>query len=55
MGKDSVAPKDYSEEDKKKWDSLYEKKSWSANYPFSVNHVTKFIEFAENSGGFEIC
>ena len=34
---------------------LYEKKSWSANYPFSVNHVTKFIEFAENSGGFEIC
>ena len=55
MGKDNVAPNDYSEEDKKKWDSLYEKKSWGANYPFSVNHVTQFIEFAENSGGFEIC
>ena len=55
MGKDNVAPRDYSEEDKKKWDSLYEKKSWGANYPFSVNHVTQFIEFAENSGGFKIC
>jgi Asp-tRNA(Asn)/Glu-tRNA(Gln) amidotransferase A subunit family amidase len=55
MGKDNIAPNDYPEEDKKKWDSLYEKKSWMANYPFSVNHVTEFVEFAENSGGFRIC
>ena len=54
MGKD-IAPRDYPEEDKKKWDSLYEKKNWGANYPFSVNHVTEFVEFAENSGGFRIC
>ena len=55
MGKDNVAPNDYSEEDKKEWDSLYEKKLWEANYPFSVSHVEEFAEFAENSGGFEIC
>jgi len=55
MGKDNVAPNDYSEEDKKKWDNLYDKKKWGANYPFTVNHVTEFVEFAENSGGFKIC
>jgi hypothetical protein len=55
MGKDNVAPNDYSDEDKDKWDSLYDKKKWGANYPFTVNHVTEFIEFAENSGGFRIC
>ena len=44
-----------SEEDKKEWDSLYEKKLWEANYPFSVSHVEEFAEFAENSGGFQIC
>tara|TARA_Y100000592_G_scaffold94019_1_gene158161 strand:- start:2352 stop:2948 length:597 start_codon:yes stop_codon:yes gene_type:complete len=55
MGKDNVAPNDYPKEDKKEWDSLYEKKLWEANYPFSVSHVEEFAEFAENSGGFEIC
>tara|TARA_R100001086_G_scaffold190411_1_gene107881 strand:- start:432 stop:1016 length:585 start_codon:yes stop_codon:yes gene_type:complete len=54
IGKD-IAPNDYSKEDKKKWDDLYNKKKWGANYPFSVNQVTQFIEFAENSGGFRIC
>ena len=54
MGKD-IAPNNYSEEDKKKWDSIYEKKSWSANYPFSIKNVLEFIEFAEDSGGFRIC
>tara|TARA_R100001015_G_C4512383_1_gene83690 strand:- start:80 stop:568 length:489 start_codon:yes stop_codon:yes gene_type:complete len=54
IGKD-IAPNDYSKEDKKKWDDLYEKKLWGANYPFSVNNVLEFVEFAEDSGGFKIC
>tara|TARA_R100001224_G_C4007215_1_gene144866 strand:- start:586 stop:1170 length:585 start_codon:yes stop_codon:yes gene_type:complete len=54
IGKD-IAPNDYSKENKEIWDNLYDKKKWGANYPFSVNQVTEFIEFAENSGGFRIC
>ena len=55
MGRDKVAPINYSEEDKKKWDDLHEKKLWGANYPFSVDNVVEFIEFAEDSRGFRIC
>ena len=53
IGKD-IAPNDYSKEDKKKWDDLYEKKIWGANYPFSVNNVAEFAEFCEDSRGFRI-
>ena len=53
IGKD-IAPNDYSKEDKKKWDDLYEKKIWGANYPFSVNNVAEFAEFCEDSRGFKI-
>ena len=53
IGKE-IAPKDYSEADKKKWDDLYEKKIWGANYPFSVNNVAEFAEFCEDSRGFKI-
>ena len=53
VGKDK-APNDYSKEDKKKWDSIWEKKSWTANYPFSVENVKEFAEFCEDSGGFTI-
>ena len=49
-----IAPNDYSKEDKKKWDDLYEKKIWGANYPFSVNNVAEFAEFCEDSRGFKI-
>ena len=28
--------------------------SWLKNYPFSVENVKEFIEFAKNSGGFKI-
>jgi len=38
VGKD-IAPNDYSKEDKKKWNNIYEKKLWSASYPFSVKNV----------------
>ena len=54
VGKDK-APNDYFKEDKKKWNSIYDKKSWGANYPFTVNNVAEFIEFAEDSRGFRIC
>jgi len=53
VGKDK-APNDYSKEDKKKWDSIWEKRLWSANYPFSVENVKEFAEFCEDSGGFTI-
>ena len=53
MGKDK-APNDYSEKDKKKWDSIYEKKLWSASYPFSLSNVKGFADFCEDSGGFTI-
>ena len=55
LGKGNVAPNEYPEKEKAEWDKLYEKKLWEAHYPFSVNHVTEFVEFAENSGGFRIC
>jgi len=29
--------------------------SWEANYPFSVDNVRQFAEFALRSGGFSIC
>jgi hypothetical protein len=51
----NLAPNEYHPIYKKKWDEIYSKKKWGANYPFSVNHVTEFVEFAENSGGFKIC
>lgn len=28
---------------------------WATEYPFSVDNVREFAEFAKNSGGFEIC
>ena len=53
VGKDK-APNDYSKEDKKNWDSIWAKRLWSANYPFSVENVKEFAEFCEDSGGFTI-
>mgnify|MGYP003118873375 FL=1 len=55
LGKAEVAPCDFPEKEKQEWDNLYEKKLWEANYPFSVNNVAEFIEFAEDSRGFRIC
>ena len=53
VGKD-IAPNDYSKEDKKKWDSIYEKKVWGSHYPFSLKNVKEFAEFCEDSRGFTI-
>ena len=54
LGKTNLAPNDFPEEDKKKWDSIYEKKNFNGNYPFSVDNVKEFSEFCKNSGGFTI-
>jgi hypothetical protein len=54
LGKTNLAPNDFPEEDKKKWDNIYEKKNFNGNYPFSVDNVKEFSEFCKNSGGFTI-
>ena len=53
-GKD-IAPINYPKEDKEKWDAIYSKKDWNGGYPFSEKNVKEFAEFAEQSGGFQIC
>lgn len=53
-GKD-LAPAKYPEVQAKKWDKLYQKRSWEDSYPFSVENVQAFADFCRQSGGFEIC
>ena len=55
LGKTNLAPNDFPKADKEKWDKIYNKKKWSASYPFSVEHVKEFAEFCRFSGGFKIC
>ena len=55
LGKTNLAPNDFPKADKDKWDEIYNKKLWSASYPFSVEHVKEFAEFCRYSGGFRIC
>ena len=50
-----IAPVNYPKEDKEKWDAIYAKKDWNGGYPFSEKNVKEFAEFAEQSGGFQIC
>jgi len=50
-----IVPRDYPKEDKEKWDAIYNKTDRSGMYPFSVDNVQYFAEFAEQSGGFKIC
>ena len=54
-GKDNLAPADYPEVQKKKWDKLYQERSWEDSYPFAVENVQRFANFCRQSGGFEIC
>ena len=53
-GKD-VAPKDYNEKDKWKWEELYHQQDWTAHYPPSRDSIMRFARFCEESGGFEVC
>jgi hypothetical protein len=50
-----IVPRDYPKEDYEKWNAIYNKKDWSGEYPFYVENVQEFAEFAEHSGGFKIC
>ena len=55
LGKTNLAPNDFPKADKEKWDKIWNKRKWSASYPFSVEHVREFAEFCRFSGGFKIC
>jgi hypothetical protein len=56
-GKDAekIAPADYPNPQKEKWHEIIDQQDYRANYPFSIDNVKEFIEFAKNSGGFRIC
>jgi hypothetical protein len=54
LGKTNLAPNEFPDQYKRKWDQLYDKKNFNGNYPFSVDNVKGFSEFCKNSGGFTI-
>ena len=56
-GKDAekIAPADYPNPQKEKWHKIIDQQDYRANYPFNIDNVKEFIEFARNSGGFKIC
>jgi hypothetical protein len=55
LGKPNLAPMNFPKADHDEWERIYNKKLWSASYPFSVNHVKEFAQFCRFSGGFKIC
>jgi len=52
---DNLAPADYPKPFNEKWWEITNQKDYRADYPFSIDNVKEFIEFARNSGGFRIC
>ena len=56
-GKDTenLAPAEYPEPYNKKWWDIVNQKDYRDSYPFNIDNVKEFIEFARNSGGFRIC
>lgn len=52
---ENIAPIDYPENLKLKWDKLWHSKDMTDSYPFSENNVKEFIKFLDECGGFEIC
>ena len=58
VGEDKVeklAPADYPKPFNEKWWEIVNEKDYRSSYPFSIDNVKEFIEFARNSGGFKIC
>lgn len=53
-GDSKLAPIGFPEPYKTQWDDTYAKKSWDNSYPFSVEYLSEFADFCEESGGFEI-
>ena len=54
MRNDNLAPKDFPEEDHKKWEEIYNKRNSDGSYPFEEESVKEFSEFCKNCGGFTI-
>jgi hypothetical protein len=56
-GKDveNLPPAEYPEPYNKKWWDIVNQKDYRDSYPFNIDNVKEFIEFARNSGGFRIC
>jgi len=52
---EKLAPRDYPKPLNEKWWEITNQTDYKANYPFSIDNVKEFIEFARNSGGFRIC
>jgi hypothetical protein len=52
---EKLAPRDYPKPLNEKWWEITNQTDYKANYPFSIDNVKYFIEFARNSGGFRIC
>jgi len=52
---DKLAPRDYPQHLHEKWWEINNQTDYRANYPFNIDNVKQFIEFARNSGGFRIC
>ena len=52
---DDLVPRDYPEPYRTQWNEVFDKRDWGANYPPSRDYIMEFAEFAEQSGGFEIC
>lgn len=50
-----ITPAKYPEIQKKKWEQLYHSTNWADRYPFEIENVQAFADFARHSGGFEIC
>lgn len=53
--KKDIAPANYPKADYEKWNAIYSKLDTNGNYPFHIENVKEFAEFAEQSGGFTIC
>jgi uncharacterized protein YdbL (DUF1318 family) len=51
----SLAPSEYPNDLNGKWWEIINQKDYRDNYPFEIDNVKEFIEFARNSGGFRIC
>lgn len=54
-GKEDITPADYPKAQHDLWEELYSSKRWEDSYPFTVENVQEFVDFARHSGGFEIC
>jgi len=53
-GDKNIAPSDYPESYKKRWDETYSRRDWGSSYPFNTKYLKEFSDFCNESGGFYI-